>query len=158
MQNQSSFITPTPQGFITRVRLVSLDLGKCRVRKSVSAPQQLDAGEETVWISKETSSARVLSGPRLRKHHVPQTVRRCSSSAQPLAQTLGFSSCLFKTPPPDEAHCALIGQLSILCCDWSTTSDSCRKCLRSRLTWFYSVAHTLCDYRNIQTCVVLSKS
>ena len=33
-----------------------------------------------------------------RKHHFPQSVHRCSSSSQPLSHTLGFSSCLFKTP------------------------------------------------------------
>ena len=33
-------------------------------------------------------------------HHCPQTVRCCCSSFQPLSESLGFSSCLFKTPPP----------------------------------------------------------
>ena len=55
-------------------------------------------------------------------NHVPQTVHRCSSSLQPLSLTLGFSSCLFKTPPPDEVCSEW--SAGRLCCDWSTASSS----------------------------------
>ena len=46
----------------------------------------------------------------IQKTHHSGTVHRCSSSFQPLSDTHGFSSCLFKTL--DKAWSALIGQLS----------------------------------------------
>ena len=50
----------------------------------------------------------------------------CASSFQPLSETLGFSSCLFQAPPPEEA----LSDWSAgpLCCDWSTASSANRKC------------------------------
>ena len=58
---------------------------------------------------KETYSA--LYEKVQQTHHFPQTVHCCSSSHQPLSETLGFSTCLFKPHPPDTAQSALIGQL-----------------------------------------------
>ena len=68
-------------------------------------------------------------------HHFPQTVHCCSSSFQPLSETLSFSSCLFKARPPNTSQSALIGQLAHSVVIGQPYPAYVRK------AWFYQVVH-----------------
>ena len=60
------------------------------------APNYLTPGLHT-FCSSSGWDLKKFTGSNVQKtHHCPQTVHRCSSSFQPLSQTLDFSSCPFK--------------------------------------------------------------
>ena len=80
-----------------------------------------------VWLEAERRSLYVDQGSFILKkiysaHHsdcpLLQLLHCCSSSVQPLSQTLGFSSCLFKNSAPCSDWPA-----NPLCCDWSIDSN-----------------------------------
>ena len=78
-------------------------------------------------------------------HNFPQTAHCCSSSFQPLSETNGFSSCLFKAPPPNKAqsHPVMIGQQLLAHKEMSASAAALPGFVRGRVglapTWAFCI-------------------